>query len=145
VANETHGIIAAPSDQSTGIVWWNGSYTETGATGTALGTGQANTTAIVNSQGTRSYAASLCDDLVLGGYSDWYLPSKDELNKLYQNIGQGNALGLGDNVGGFAPEPYWSSSELNNGSVWFQRFTDGTGGDLNKDDSYPFVRAVRTF
>ena len=102
VAGQTHGLIAAPSDQSTGIVWWNGSYITTGAAGTATGTGAANTTAIVASQGAGSYAAKLCDDLVLNGYSDWYLPSKDELNKLYLNKRA---------VGGFATYFYWSSSE----------------------------------
>ncbi|MEO7906504.1 MAG: hypothetical protein ABIT06_05995 [Saprospiraceae bacterium] len=66
--NVPHGLIAASSDQSTGIPW--GTYTETGATGTALGTGQANTTAIVANQGAGSYAAQLCNDLVLNGYND---------------------------------------------------------------------------
>ncbi len=145
VANETHGIIAAPSDQSTGIQWWNGIFTTTGATGTALGTGQANTTAIVNNQGAGSYAASICNDLVLGGYDDWYLPSKDELNLMYQNIGQGNALEFG-NVGGFAFNPYWSSTELafNNGWAWNQNFYNGSQYAFNKYGNR-HVRAVRAF
>ena len=73
VVGETHGLIAAPSDQGTSIQWYNGSTT-TGAIATALGTGNANTTAIVTNQGAGSYAAKICSDLVLGGYSDWYLP-----------------------------------------------------------------------
>ncbi len=138
VANETHGIIAAPSDQTTagtGIVWWNGSFTTTGATGTALGTGQANTTAIVDAQGPGSYAASLCDDLDLNGYTDWYLPSKDELNKLYQNR---------VSVGGFVSPFYWSSSEVTNVIVWVQNFD--VGNQLNIDKlTNVYVRAVRAF
>ena len=104
-SSKQHGLIAAPSDQSEGIQWYNGSFVTTGATGTAIGTGQANTNAIVTAQGPGSYAAKLCDDLVLNGYSDWYLPSKDELNQLYLNE---------TIVGGFAYDGYWSSSEFFN-------------------------------
>lgn len=143
VANETHGIIAAPSDQSTSIAWWNGSYIVTGATGTALGTGKANTAAIVEAQGEGSYAAKICDDLVLGGYDDWYLPSRDELNLMYQNIGQGNALGLG-NVGGFADFFYWSSTEINDSNVRIQFFGNGTPANFPKNLRL-YVRAVRSF
>jgi len=143
LANETHGIIAAPSDQSTGIQWYNGSFIVTGATGYALGTGKANTAAIVEAQGEGSYAAKICDDLVLGGYDDWYLPSRVELNLMYQNIGQGNVLGLG-NVGGFASAFYWSSSELNSNFAWNQFFSTGLQFAPSKDGMRR-VRAVRAF
>ena len=135
VAGQTHGLIAAPGDQSTGSLWWNGSYITTGATGTATGTGAANTTAIVASQGAGSYAAKLCDDLVLNGYSDWYLPSRDELNKLYLNKRA---------VGGFATYFYWSSSEDNAYYAWYQYF--GVGSQyFDIKFNYFHVRAVRAF
>jgi hypothetical protein len=63
-------LIAATADQNTGIQRYNGSYVATGATGTAIGTGQANTTAIVEKQGAGSYAAKLCHGLTDGGYND---------------------------------------------------------------------------
>ena len=133
-----HGLIAAPSDQGVGIPWDNGTWPNdpaTGATGTAIGTGQANTAVIVTAQGPGSYAAKLCDDLVLNGYSDWYLPSKDELNQLYLN----QAV-----VGGFANSLYWSSSEYGYNSAWGQYF--GNGGQYNYYKNYTLaVRAVRAF
>ena len=126
---------AAPSDQSTGIQWYNGNYVVTGATGTAIGTGQANTTAIVTIQGAGNYAAQLCNDLTEGGYNDWFLPSKDELNKLYINrVG----------VGGFADNYYWSSSEYDADFAWYQLFYLGYQSFINKH-LYLRVRAVRAF
>lgn len=131
-AGVTHGLIAATSDQSTGIEWWNGSYTTTGATATAIGTGNANTNTIVTNQGAGSYAAQLCADLVLGGYGDWYLPSKDELNLLYSQK---------DMIGGFTG--YWSSSECDSGYAWFQ-FDNGV--QISNYKGYPSpVRAIRAF
>jgi len=135
IAGQTHGLIAAPSDQSTGIQWYNGSYTTTGATATALGTGNANTNTIVTNQGTGSYAAKLCSDLVLGGYSDWYLPSKDELNKLYINRTE---------IGGFAINYYWSSTEVDINNALEQTFFYGIQVYNNKSNTY-YVRAVRAF
>jgi hypothetical protein len=134
-ANVPHGLIAAPSDQSAGIQWWNGSNVTTGAIATAIGTGNANTNTIVSVQVAGSYAAKLCYNLVLNGYSDWYLPSKDELNKLYLNKTA---------IGGFAAADYWSSSELDSNIAWGQYFGDGYQFSYYK--SYPFyVRAVRAF
>ena len=85
IAGETHGLIAAVADQSSIIRWYNGSYVTTGATGTAIGTGSANTDAIILAQGATetSYAAGLARAYTGGGYTDWFLPSKDELNLMY--------------------------------------------------------------
>jgi len=132
--NVQHGLIAATADQSTGIQWY-GSNLVTGATGTAIGTGQANTTVIVTVQGAGSYAAKLCNDLTEGGYNDWFLPSKDELDKLYTNKVA---------IGGFAGNLYWSSSELDAYYAWAQYFYDGFQYNYNKNRTY-LVRAVRAF
>jgi hypothetical protein len=137
-----HGLIAAPTDQSSAIQWFNGSYITTGATGTAVGTGLANTNKITKAQGAGSYAAKICANLVIGAYSGWYLPSKDELNLIYQNIGPGAVAPL-TNVGGFAGAWYWSSSE-NGFGAWLQNF--GGGGQVNSNKLNAFsVRAVRAF
>lgn len=143
VSGETHGLIASLQDldDGTGIQWYNGSYTTTGASGTVLGTGQSNTTAIVNNQGTGSYAAQLCDDYTnsdtgTGVYSDWYLPSKDELNKLYLNKTA---------VGGFASGSYWSSSEGGRHIAWSQDFGYGYQYGDGKSNDLIRVRAVRAF
>ena len=127
---------AAPSDQSTGIQWYNGNYVVIGATGTAIGTGQSNTTAIVTTQGAGSYAASLCNDLTVGGYTDWFLPSKDELNKLYLNQFA---------IGGFAANFYWSSSEYDANFAWFQFFPLGDQTNEGYKIYEVRVRAVRAF
>ena len=141
-----HGLISAPSDQSTGIQWWNGSYTDTYASGSGLFDGDGNCYRIRASQGNcvSCNAAELCLDLTLNSQSDWYLPSKYELNLMYENIGQGNALGLG-NVGGFASDNYWSSTEFDNFFAWFQNFISGIQNYFSKDYFDFYVRAVRAF
>lgn len=106
-ANTQHGIIAAISDQSTSITWYNGTYTITGAAGTAIGTGMTNTNKIIFSQGGDNpinYAAGLARAYKGGGYTDWCLPSKDELYQLYLNKTA---------IGGLTDFAYWSSSESN--------------------------------
>ena len=130
-----HGLIAAPSDQSTGIQWYNGSYITTGATGTAIGTGMANTNIIIAAQGISSYAASICKAYNGGGYSDWHLPSKDELNKLFLKKNK---------IGGFSNYFYWSSTEDGNGLAWYQYFYNGYQDDTFKYYT-SYVRAVRAF
>jgi len=148
-AEEQHGLIAAPSDQYSthpGMQWHDGiaaTLTVTGATATSLGTGNSNTNTIVNIEGTGNYPAKLCYDLELGGYNDWYLPSKDELNKLYINR---------DAVGGFVGTGtiwtygYWSSSEKDKNYAWGQLFPgNGTQASYNKVSQKCYVRAVRSF
>jgi hypothetical protein len=144
-ATGCHGLVAAPSDLSTGIQWYNGSYTDTYAYGNGIGSGEGNSQGIRRWQGTCSscYASQLCQDLNLGGKTDWYLPSKYELNLMYENIGQGNVLGLG-NVGNFANYYYWSSTEYDYYNAWVQYFLNGSQYSNDKDNT-SIVRAVRAF
>ena len=120
--------------------WWSNSVT-TVTTDTTVGTGKTNTTIIVdwlNSNSETDRAAQLCEALTEGSYSDWYLPSKDELNKLYLNK---------DTIGGFNDSIYWSSSERSAYSAWLQNFDDGDqyDGSKFKEGSTYRVRAVRAF
>jgi len=147
------GLIAAPSDQSTSAEWGCDETLISGADGTTIGTGVQNTIDIEAGCTTYGTAADICVRQALGGYSDWFLPSKDELNEMYLNIGQGNALGLG-NVGGFANNYYWSSSEYeyedddgdDRAYAWGQFFEDGVTYSGGKEYVNFFaVRAVRRF
>jgi len=134
-ANVRHGIIAAPSDQSTAAVWGCYGTSISGADGTALGTGAQNTIDIENACTTSGTAADICANLVSGGYSDWFLPSKDELTKLYLNKTV---------IEGFSNAYYWTSSEVNSNYAWALDFNSGSHGQGGKLDLYR-VRAVRVF
>ena len=137
IEGEKHGLIAATTDQSAGVMWYKGTYTTTGATGTAIGTGLANTNAIIANQGnTGRYAAKLCRDYKGGGYSDWFLPSKDELLRLFINRVA---------IGGFHNNSYyWSSTEYDNFNAWSLLFTY-VFEVKNKENNVYAVRAVRRF
>jgi hypothetical protein len=139
------GLIAALSDQSSGIQWHNGADSITDATATAIGTGSSNTDSIIDDQGVieTSYAADLARAHDGGAYTDWFLPSKDELNLMRQNIGQGSTSASG-NVGEFLDGFYWSSTEYSNHAAWLQNFFDDTRGTSSKASTVN-VRAVRAF
>jgi hypothetical protein len=136
VAGEFHGIISATTDQVINITWGNGSWISTGATATALRTGNANTNTIVSVLSTGNYAARLCYDLVLNGYSDWYLPSRDEMSKMILNK---NA------IGGFSSANYWSSSEYDIRNAYYSNFTSGSANLVGDKLTVANVRAVRSF
>lgn len=135
-SDKIHGLIVAKEDH--GHADW-GSYIITGATDTAIGFGNINTEKIIRVQGPGSYAAQVCAvySVTENGvtYDDWFLPSKDELNKLYEQKFA---------VGGFAVDYYWSSSEDNASFAWNQYFGDG-GQYLSFKDVDHRVRAVRAF
>jgi hypothetical protein len=138
--NTPHGLIAATSDQSDQLIrikWDKGTYTITGATGTAIGTGLSNTNKIIVSQGEPaiSYAAGLARAYRGGGYTDWYLPSKDELEKLSYTR---------EIIGGFVNYYYWSSSEVDLSKAWFQTFFSGRQSISVKGEP-AIVRAIRSF
>jgi hypothetical protein len=135
-------LVCALQDSSTGIRWYNGRYVTTAATGKAIGTGAANTTAIIDVQGgtATNYAAGLARAYAGGGYTDWFLPSKDELNEMYDNKATLEA------VEGFIKfiDIYWSSTEYDNGNAWGQNFISGVQSNGSKSGTLN-VRAVRAF
>ena len=129
IKGQTHGLIAATVDQTTdaGVKWFPDKFY--GVTGTYIGLGLPNTLAIITSAlvtGTTnmsSFAAGLANSYRGGGYIDWFLPSKDELNLLYQ---------AKDSIGGFATTghpTYWSSTQK---------------GTINLKDFASFVKGVES-
>lgn len=136
-----HGLEVSISDQSSGIRWYNGYNTITAASAIVIGSGSANTETILAAQGDTeiSYAAGIALTCSDGGYSDWFLPSKNELNLMYTNLK--NAV---PSLGGFAGNYYWSSSEYNADTVWMQDFSNGNQVNEGKASAL-HVRAIREF
>jgi hypothetical protein len=137
-SNVLHGLIAAPSDQA--AQWGCLSTLISGADGTTIGTGNQNTIDIMNGCNESAIAARICGNLVLGTYSDWYLPSIDELYKMYINRVA---------IGGFINfDFYLSSSESSETSVWGLNFNFGGSSQpyshFGKSNTASF-RAVRSF
>ena len=130
---------------------WGSYKIKMGGTETDIGSGQSNTTRIVkwlNNHSEAGKAAQLCYTLVVENngvtYSDWFLPSKDELYLIYTNL-------YLDGVGGFADsniDHYWSSSEDDDDAAyyaWTQSFDDGDSDWVNYKNGACRVRAVRAF
>lgn len=134
VEGETHGIIAAANDFSNNAQWGCQSIL-IGGTSTDLGSGAANSAAIVAGCGTAGIAAHLCLELELNGYDDWYLPGKDALNKLYLNRNL---------IGGFVQTAYWSSSEYSDHHAYMHSFLNGNQYNYTKNTFWG-IRAVRFF
>lgn len=150
-----HGLVCAKQDQSNDMRWYAGTNGYTRANGDGPLAGEMNTAIIIASQvaigddgGT--YAARICAELQIteGGktYGDWYLPSKEELNLMYQNKSTINATAIANGGSGFSSDYYyyWSSTENSNFDAWSQRFDNGEQDYEFKDDSES-VRAVRAF
>jgi hypothetical protein len=96
---------------------------------------------VLNAKGEIGKAAQICDFLDFDGTSDWFLPSKNELDLMYKNL---CSKGLGE----FAGRNYWSSSTVqhNNADAWFQTFYVDDGDQDFYSRIYPYyVRAVRAF
>ena len=148
-----HGLVAAKEDQSTGVRWYAGTHGNTQAKGDGPFSGEANTSIIIAAQVAigddgSTYAARICNELQVteGGktYGDWYLPSKKELDLMYQNKATIDATAGVNGGSGFASAYYWSSTENNNYSAWLQVFDYGYQ-DYGYKDFASRVRAVRAF
>ena len=140
------GLVCAVSDQSSGAEWGCYGTTISGADGTAIGTGAQNTIDIEAGCTTPGIAADICANLSLNGYTDWFLPSKDELNEMYINKATIDATALANGGAAFTiySTYYWSSSEYDLGTAWWQSFFLGDQGHYAKQNDFS-VRAVRAF
>jgi len=124
--------------------WKDGTFQgiDVSGTQTGIGTGKANTQ-IINTKlqelGETGRVSQLCVALTIGDKDDWFLPSVDELNLMYQNLHR-------NGLGGFRDDVYWSSSQSSSSSyyAWRQYFGNGAQDDYYKDGSHR-ARAVRGF
>jgi hypothetical protein len=119
------------------------------ATDTAIGTGEKNTIAIIVAQGgiAPSYAAGVARAYKGGGFDDWFLPSKEELNQMYLKKGAINTTAVVNGGYDFLNDEYWSSTQVSVLSEYYARTQDFLEGarkvrDKNLDHR---VRAVRAF
>jgi len=140
-----HGLIAAPSDQGSGIIWHNGvvvDYIYIGAQASSIGGGYFNTQYIFKVQGSGYYAASICHDYDGSGYTDWYLPSIYELRLMHKNLHE-NGLGNFNGSSNYG-EYYWSSTEIDDTHAWQLNFSNGLRWH---DDIWGQgnIRAIRMF
>jgi hypothetical protein len=150
VADGWRYLEAAPAGSDFRAEW--GAYTGSGrntqgrdipGTSTVVGSGKRNTELIVarlQQWGENYRAAQICVGMDINGYKDWFLPSKDELNLMYQNL---HRRGLG----GFSGYNYWSSSQASIHFAWAQDFSSGSDGGSGsiKEATSIAVRAVRAF
>jgi len=133
---------AAPAETESNAAW--GAYgVNISGTGQTIGSGKVNTQLIIERLrilGESRCAAQLCAELDYNGFTDWFLPSKDELNLMYKNLKQKNAGEFGTKIS------YWSSSQAGNDSAWYQSFANGRQYNYGNYKYNAFlVRAVRSF
>ncbi len=118
---------------------------------TVIGAGRLNSEMLVSVMGevaynkyddggdlVSDYASKKCLDYEYGGYDDWFLPSKEELNLIYVNL---HKKGLGS-FGEY--NSYWSSSEYNSNYAWGRNFYYGYQDYNGRNINY-YVRPVRAF
>jgi len=139
---------AAPANSEVKAEWGiRGEGTNIPNTNTGIGSGHANTMLILEKmiENNESVcAAKICADMNINGYTDWFLPSRDELNEMYKVLCAGN---VNANIGGFdiGRTFYWSSSEGDVVTVWVQSFADGSQhGRTFRYGDY-CIRAIRAF
>jgi hypothetical protein len=148
-----HGLIVDKVDLSTAQQWSNVYDVEIGPAAQSTWDGLSNSNAIVGQAGHTNSAAALCLNSTNGGYTDWYLPAIDELERLYTNRLEVNATLRG--ISGASELKrydsttqnyvyYWSSAEGSYNIAWIFNFSFGYADDANKYNSYD-VRAVRAF
>jgi hypothetical protein len=143
------GLVAAMEDIEGTFMWGCYDIYVSGADGQEIGTGLQNTLDILNHgcETENLIAAEVCFNYVSGDFSEWYLPSIDELYEMYNNTTENDALG--GNIAGLiilnnASTFYWSSSEYNITNAYGGRFPDNSF-DGNGKYELKRVRPISSF
>lgn len=150
VAGETHGIIVATEDLASNQQW-GCRGTEVGGTLREIGSGRANTVAVAafhdnlpnyynnprqcHASNDGSVAAKSAQEATLGGYTDWFIPTREEALVLFQNR---------ELIGGFSNEDYWNSCESNRQNACAMSYVTGAAFSANKDQ-HKKIRLIRYF
>ena len=130
-----HGLVCAPSDQGSYV--WGCDQQFIGGISSLIGFGLSNTNRINLLCSQNQIASRICADLNLNNYSDWYLPSFNELMEIFWTL-QG--------TNGFSNNFYWSSTEDGQGYAKCMYFSHGFAGSTsNAKFVSQRVRAIRSF
>ena len=135
--NGVHGLEVCQNDLGSGV-WNDAVVTPPSSTSPYIGTGMMNTLTMI-AQGTVTGSARLCRNYNGGGFTDWFLPSKDELNLIYVNLTLNGIGGMGTLM------PYWSSTQDVVSYSWCQNFSSGVASTQSFALSNNITRAVRAF
>ena len=148
-----HGLVCAKENQ-TSLAWFAGTFGNTYADGNGIYAGKANNSIIITAhiaikkEDEDIYAARLCNELTTKEnnitYGDWYLPSKYELNLMYENRAIINATSAENSGEDFVNDVYWSSTENTTSRAWIINFSTGQESDVLKN-VVNNVRAIRAF
>lgn len=150
---QQHGLVCAKSNQISAIKWFSGTFGSTQAKGSGVYAGKANNSIIIAAHlfigdDENINAARLCNELEIIQnsitYGDWYLPSKHELNLMYQNRSTINTTASANGGESFVSDVYWSSTEQSNQNVWVLDFSNGQETTIFKSFQNN-VRAIRAF
>ncbi len=147
----SHGLIVTdfdlglPSNIISTLIPWGEYGNYTNATSTT--DGAANTASIIYDLDTTYnngvYAAKICDDLVSGGFDDWYLPSAVEFQTMSEAIGFSAPPPFTDLVS-LTADYYWTSTEENSNTAIRYHTSSNSPGNFNKVFTH-YVRAIRAY
>ena len=140
-----HGLIVDKTDLSSSQVWSNVDQSLIGVNAQSSWYGLSNSNAIVSQAGHTSSAAALCLNSTNGGQNDWYLPSAQELNMIWNNYYTvANSLLQISGATQISSFRYWNSTESNASFACYFNFNGGISNSNSKNTAV-YVRAVRAF
>ena len=148
-SNNSSGLVSAITDQGTNVSWGcQGTFIS--GTSTAIGSGASNTATILAGCSTSGIAADIASNTTIDSYSDWFLPSRSELNQMYLQKAIINTTAIANGGTAFIDSNlstrYWSSSESNGNTAWCKYFATGIDAGLNKGAGAFFqARVVRAW